>query len=160
MWNQSLTEWTSGIKLFFENFAEEEYTVIYTREGITEYLVDLAWKVERPNRYLALVLESELSGNRQDIIKDFEKLIDIKSRIKVGVFRINPRSEERILKDMQKIARSQMITFADEIYLIIFMKYNREDGRLYLTCYNIDFKGTRYFRVDSYDCDFPLDRTE
>lgn len=156
-WNQSLRDWTSGIKEFFEQLANDRYKVIYSREGVTEYLVDLVWKVETPNRYLALVLESELSEVRREIIKDFEKLVDIKSKIKIGIFRSNSRSEITIVKDMRKILTSHMIPFASEVYIIIFLNYNRDEGKIYINCHYIDCKGMNLQENGTHDCIFQLD---
>ena len=159
-WNQTRRDWTSGIKAFFERLANGQYRVIYTQEEETEYLVDLAWKVENPNRYLALILESELSGVRNDIIADFEKLTDIKAKIKIGIFKVNQRSERRIVNEMRRILSSHMIPFAGEVYIIILINYNQDERKIYFNCYYIDCKGMNLRDKDTYDCLFLLDVEE
>ncbi|MCW3990017.1 MAG: hypothetical protein NWE88_08095 [Candidatus Bathyarchaeota archaeon] len=161
-WNQSRVDWTGGIKQFFQRLGEEAgYRVIYTREDQTEYLVDLVWKSETPSRHLALALESELSEVRLNILEDFEKLVDIKSRVKIGIFRLRTDNREELLEEMRILLNSQMLTYPDEIYIVIFLRYNAERARLTFTCYNIDYKGISYEEIsNNYSCPFPENTRE
>ena len=63
--------WTTKIKEFFGNYGVGlQYNVKYTSTRKKEYLVDLVWQNDNPDRYIYLALESELS----------------RARVKVGLF--------------------------------------------------------------------------
>jgi hypothetical protein len=78
-WGQSLKDWTTGIKGCFQKLAKNSgYKPVLTSIDRKEYLVDIVWKCEHPDRYLSLAMESELSKRDDAILEDFEKLVDIK----------------------------------------------------------------------------------
>jgi len=125
-WNQSRHDWTREIKAFFGQLGERNECVsIYTgvRPRESEYLLDLVWKVQSPRRYLELGLESELSGNRARIMRAFEKLLDVKANIKVGLFRLNSDIEDDIIQTMQEKMLEQAYPVQTENYLVIFLRY-------------------------------------
>jgi len=92
--------------------------------------VDLVWKIERPRRYLELALESELSGKRSEIMKDFEKLLDVKANIKVGLFQLNSDIREDLIQKMQDRLLEQAYTIPSEKYLVILVRYLANQGEV------------------------------
>lgn len=125
-WGESRRNWTPRIKRFFGLLGQQDgFTSVYTRRipRQSEYLVDLVWKIERPRRYLELALESELSGKRSEIMKDFEKLLDVKANIKVGLFQLNSDIGEDLIEKMRDKLLEQAYPISSEKYLIILLRY-------------------------------------
>jgi hypothetical protein len=87
-WTQNRGDWTSKIKEYFGNLGKAMgYKPIITSADTKEYLVDIVWVCEKPDRYLSLAMGSELSERKSDILEDFTKLVDIKAHLKIGLFR-------------------------------------------------------------------------
>lgn len=153
-WEQSLKDWTSKIKEYFGELGRQEgFRPVYSKKDATEYLVDIVWRVGGPQRYLCLAIESELSKNEKNILEDFEKLVDIKALMKVGLFHTRPlKNERRIVEKMKDILNSQVLVLSNEVYLVIFMKYDSEKEEIILSAYDLDLKGTTHRRIyeDSY----------
>jgi hypothetical protein len=152
-WNQSLVDWTSKIKEYFGSVGNDKgYTPIFTCEEKKEYLVDIVWLCEKPDRYLSLALESELSERQSSILEDFTKLVDIKALLKIGLFRVLfSANKENIISKMKEILTRQMITF-NETYLIIFLSYDSNKREIIVDSYDLDVKGInhRHMLRDSY----------
>lgn len=113
----------------------------------TEYLVDQCWYVEgQSGIWMELALEQELSYDTLDSIKeDFEKLLDIKAFVKVGIFIPRKPEREDVLKLMQELIVRHMINIPGEQYLIIFLTY-RSDVKpksLEIEGHKFDFLGNR-----------------
>lgn len=156
-WNQSANDWTPRIKEFFGKLGKESgFHPIFTSNTEKEYLVDIVWRVNGASRYLALAMESELSKRTADILEDFEKLVDIKARLKIGLFQLRPRANmDKILEEMEGVLDSQMIVLPKETYLIIFLRYDDESKEILLHAYDLDIKGARHEEVYSDSFPFP-----
>lgn len=156
-WEQSLKDWTSKIKEYFGKFGKKEgYQPIFTRKDVKEYLVDIVWRVKGPQRSLCLAMESELSKNEKDILEDFEKLVDVKALIKVGLFHLRPRvKESKIVEKMKDILSSQWIVWPREIYLVIFLMYDYDREEIIISAYDLDFKGATHRKIHGDSFPFP-----
>ena len=152
-WGQSLKDWTSGIKTCFQKLAMTfGYKAVLTSRDNKEYLVDIVWKCESPDRYLGLAMESELSKRSEDILEDFEKLVDIKAHLKVGLFHLRANAGTKpIIDEMKKILTKQHMTF-NETYLVIFLSYDDCSEKIFINTYDLDVKGItdRPISEDSY----------
>ena len=159
-WNQSANDWTPRIKEFFGKLGKKSgFHPIFTSNTENEYLVDIVWRVNGASRYLALVMESELSRRTVDILEDFEKLVDIKARLKIGLFQLRPRANmDKILEKMKDVLDSQMIVLPKETYLIIFLRYDDENKEILLHAYDLDIKGARHEKV--YGDSFPFPKSQ
>lgn len=143
-WGESRRNWTPEIKGFFGQLGQRDgFFPIYTRRRPrqSEYLVDLVWKVERPRRYLELALESELSGKRGEIMKDFEKLLDIKANIKVGLFQLNSDIGQDVIQKMQDKLLEQAYPISSEKYLIILLRYLENQGEVEICGFELSVTG-------------------
>jgi hypothetical protein len=158
-WDQT-ENWTFEVKGFFGRLGKSEgYHSKYTSriEKEKEYLCDIVWVCEKPNRYLGLAMESELSMNEKDILEDFVKLVDIKARLKIGLFALRLRADEpKILKKMENILTSQVFMLPNEVYVVIFLKYDLESKEIAIHAYELDLKGTIHREILTESHPFPL----
>ncbi len=156
-WERSLKDWTFKVKEYFGKLGEEEtFHSLYTSKNEKEYLVDIVWRCDKPSRHLGLAMESELSKNKKDILEDFEKLVDIKALLKVGLFHLRPNANESdMLEEMRDILNKQVLMFPNEKYLVIFLRYNYERKEIIMSAYDLDFKGTSYRKVQQDFYPFP-----
>lgn len=147
--------WTRNIKIFFGNYGiSQGYEVRYTSTRKKEYLVDLVWQCENPDRYTYLALESELSERKREILYDFQKLVDIKSNKKIGIFKLYPNSIiDSYLQDMMSFIRKQFLWLQDETILVIFYKH-LNNNMMELKCYLLNMTGTSSENI--YDDIFPF----
>jgi hypothetical protein len=141
-WGQSLKDWTTGIKGCFRKLAKDfDYEPVLTSTDKKEYLTDIVWKCEHPERYLSLAMESELSKRDDAILEDFEKLVDIKAYLKIGLFHLRTNAAMMpIIDKMKKILTKQHITF-NETYLVIFLSYDESSKKIQINAYDLDVKG-------------------
>jgi hypothetical protein len=148
-WEQSPKDWTSKMKEYFGKLGQEEgYRPIYTSETEKEYLVDIVWRCDKPGRYLGLAMESELSKDEKDILEDFEKLADIKARLKIGLFHLRSRTDElKIVEAMKSILNLQTLVLPNELYLVIFLKYDNDKREIIIDAYDLDLKGTSHQKI-------------
>lgn len=155
-WDQSLKDWTSGIKDCFRKLAETfGYKAVLTCKDGKEYLVDIVWKRDNPDRYLSLAMETELSERKSAILEDFEKLVDIKAFLKVGLFRLSSSAGTKtIVDEMKKILNKQFITFS-ETYLVIFLSFDNSSGKILIVAYDLDVKGITHHAVSEDSYKFP-----
>ena len=147
-WNETRRNWTPRIKAFFGQLGRRGgFIPIYTRASPkqSEYLLDLVWKVESPRRFLELGMESELSGRPSEIMKDFEKLLDVKANIKVGVFQLNSDTEEKTIEKMQEKLMEQAYHMQTEKYLVIFLRYHptRNRGEVEISGHKLSITGEK-----------------
>lgn len=151
--DSSTPKWTEAILKYFFELGKDDYEV-YTnpkviRESEGSYLVDLCWskktgKKHRDYRGLDLILESEWSTKGKEIMNDFDKLIDVKSLLKVMVICVEERKIGDILQKMTKAIGSSRIKFKDENYLaIIFIPFPtiRAPERYVIEGYKINSEG-------------------
>jgi hypothetical protein len=155
-WGQSRKDWTSGIKSCFQKLAITfGYKPVMTGRDNKEYLVDIVWKCEGPDRYLGLAMESELSKRNDAILEDFEKLVDIKAQLKVGLFHLRTDAETtHLINEMKKILVKQHMTF-NETYLVIFLSYDVNLGKIIIRAYDLDVKGIDHRCVSEDSYKFP-----
>jgi len=137
------TKWTKGIKEFFADYGTDlGYEVKYTSTYKKEYLVDLVWQVNIPNRYIYLALESELSKRKKEILYDFQKLLDIKSYKKIGIFKLNTNVVyDDYLQIILDLTQTQILWLQDETIVIIFYKFI-DNSMMELKCYLVDMLGS------------------
>ncbi|MCJ7424666.1 hypothetical protein MUP01_10435 [Candidatus Bathyarchaeota archaeon] len=155
-WGQSLKDWTTGIKGCFQKLAKNSgYEPVLTSIDRKEYLVDIVWKCEHPDRYLSLAMESELSKRDDAILEDFEKLVDIKAHLKIGLFHLRTRTAIMpMLDEMKRILNKQQITF-NETYLVIFLSYDDSSEKIFISGYDLDVKGITHRIVSEDSFRFP-----
>jgi hypothetical protein len=152
-------EWTRRILSFFAELGKYYDYQIYLKPSIgvtdldnnrtSEYLVDLCWSFEDERDrafWIELALESELSSQNINSIRyDFQKLTDVKSFIKVGIFGPRLRDKQEVL-DMIRILVSQHgIQVSTEKYLVILLIYHgkteTESKRIEVSGYEITYSG-------------------
>lgn len=152
-WDQSLKDWTDGIKGCFQQLATSfGYKPVLTCIDKKEYLTDIVWKCDYPDRYLALAMESELSKRVSAILEDFEKLVDIKAYLKIGLFHLGTNTAVKpIIDKMKGILNRQVMTFS-ESYLVIFLSYDNSSRKIHVDAYDLDVKGitSRIVSEDSF----------
>jgi hypothetical protein len=155
-WGDSLKDWTGKIKKHFRELGEsQQYKPVLTSKDAKEYLVDIVWKCEGPDRYLSLAMESELSKRERDILEDFEKLVDIKAHLKVGLFHLRSSAKiDTLIKEMKGILNKQLITF-NETYLVIFLSYDDNHKKILINAYDLDVKGITHRSVNEDSYSFP-----
>lgn len=155
-WGQSLKDWTSGIKGCFQKLGMTfGYEPILTSIDKKEYLVDIVWKFTNYDRYLSLAMESELSKRNDAILEDFEKLVDIKAYLKVGLFHLRTNTATMpIIDEMKTILNKQHITF-NETYLVIFLSYDDKSEKILIGAYDLDVKGITHRIVSEDSYKFP-----
>jgi len=140
-WKTPNSEWTKCILPFFSELGEKKGFISHYSPkagGDKEYLVDLVWKINSPKRWLQMALESEISSpTPKGILEDFEKLVDIKAYLKVGIFKIDAKKEDEVLEEMLELLNKQMIVGPKEDYLIVFMRRDKNDENLCLSCYHL-----------------------
>lgn len=140
-WKTPIAEWTKCILPFFGELGKEKgFTSLYSPKagGEKEYLVDLVWKTNSPNRCLQMALESEISNpTPKGILEDFEKLIDIKAYLKVGIFKIDAKKEDEVLEEMLELLSKQTIFGQKEDYIVVFMRRDKKDDKLCLSSYHL-----------------------
>lgn len=117
---------TENILSFWSDLGEEyEFTVYKKGKDNHEYLLDLCWSFEsgdRPDIWMELGLESELSNNSLEGIKqDFWKLVDVKSYTKVGIFSPKLGDKDEVIELLTQIVTFSGIKIPVEKYLIIFI---------------------------------------
>ncbi len=155
-WNSPKGDWTRAIKQFFDNMGTTEgFRVVYTRQGVQEYLLDLTWIQEAPRRFIQLGLESELSENRARCIRAFNKLTDTKAFMKVGIFRTNPTLENQLLQRFRQRLIDHLIPLHMERYLVIFLSYVTAQNQIRITCYVLEYTG-EHSRLCEHQSPFPL----
>lgn len=143
-WNSSRVDWTNGIKQFFNTLGtREEFTVVYTRQGVQEYLLDLTWIQETPRRFIQLGLESEMSEMRARCMRAFDKLTDTKTFVKVGIFRTNPTLESQLLQKFRQRLNDHLQPLHTERYLVIFLSYDTNLKQIKITCYLLEYTGAQ-----------------
>jgi hypothetical protein len=84
----------AGKELGFMTFPDNDKRLSKAR-GQT--LFDLIWWDDRPGRKgVALAVESEWNANQGDILHDFEKLLFIKSPLKLMIYRVRGKNKDLI----------------------------------------------------------------
>lgn len=101
------------------------YIVLHSKSEKSEYLVDLCWMKETSDaRWMELALESEVSKSTLEGIKeDFVKLLDIKAKKKVGIFKPILSIKEKAIEMISSLISTQKIILEGEKYLIFFIVY-------------------------------------
>jgi hypothetical protein len=83
-----------GKKLGFHTFPDNDKRLKKTK---SQYLLDLVWWSDTPGRKgLALAVESEWNAGRNDILDDFEKLLCIKSPLKLMIYRVRGVNKDQV----------------------------------------------------------------
>lgn len=123
------SEWTKAIYRYFYKEGVENGFRVWAKpnilaEGEQEYIVDLCWSKELGSEYkdymgLELALESEWLTNKDEIMWDFCKLIDIKAFFKVMVICVREEEVNLRLKEMTETIKKSRIKLPDENYLIV-----------------------------------------
>jgi hypothetical protein len=165
-WQDNWDTWTSSILNFFAElgkfykyqiYVDKKYGILnLDNEVSNEYLVDLCWcfldKYEKAN-WIELALESELSGQDIDSIKDdFWKLTDVKAYTKIGIFAPKLKDRQKVLDELSALVAHHGIRIPDEKYLIILILYHgkaeEEKQRIEIAGYEINHLGDLNF-IDS-----------
>lgn len=158
-WEKDWNQWTKQIltlfaelgKFFgFEVYLEPKYGILgLDKEPTSEYLVDLCWSFEDEYyraQWIELALESELSGRDIDsIIEDFNKLVDVKSYVKVGIFCPKLADRDRVMELLEDTVAISGIQFPSERYLVILILYHgkaeKVSKRIEIAGYEINYRG-------------------
>lgn len=83
-----------GKKLGFHTFPDNDKRL---KKVKSQYLLDLVWWSDTPGRKgLALAVESEWNAGKNDILHDFEKLLCIKSPLKLMIYRVRGVSKDQV----------------------------------------------------------------
>ena len=157
-WSQSRKDWTRGIIQFFGNLGSQSgYVPIYTnvQTRVREYLADVVWRVDGPRQQVFVSVESEISGRPLDILYDFRKLLDIKSRYHIGLFKLRTDNRTRLVNQMRGICHSQDLVLSHEDVFVIFMFYTEDNQRIHLSCYELPMNGAYANLVRENDFPFP-----
>lgn len=158
-WEKDWNEWTKQILTFFaelgkfygfEVYLHPKFGVLNSgKEPTSEYLVDLCWSFEDEyNRaqWIELALESELSSRDIDSITyDFNKLVDIKSYVKVGIFSPKLAERDKVIEALEEMVAISAIKFPSESYLVILILYHgkaeKASKRIEIIGYEINYRG-------------------
>ncbi|MCU1255737.1 MAG: hypothetical protein JWM83_2036 [Candidatus Angelobacter sp.] len=83
-----------GKKLGFHTFPDNDRRLKKIRG---QWLFDLVWWDDSPRRKgIALAVESEWNAGKNDILHDFEKLLCIKSPLKLMIYRVRGANKEQV----------------------------------------------------------------
>jgi hypothetical protein len=141
-WNSQRGDWARHIKEFFDHLGTQEgFRVVYTRQGVKEYLLDLTWIQETPRRYIELGLESEMSENRARCLRAFDKLTDTKANTKVGIFRTNTTLENQLFELFRQRLTNHSLPIPTERYLVVFLSYDTNQKQIKVTCHLLGYLG-------------------
>lgn len=154
-WKTSRTEWTSAIKDFFCTLATlEGCQPICTRKGATEFLLDLVWIVEKPRKRLELGMEVELSGNPQRYLRAFDKLLHVKSNMKVGIFIVKKKLYNEIIDLLSHKVSELDYPISKEEYLVILLGHGSTRKRINIGGYQINIMGGKT-KIEKTSLPFP-----
>jgi len=73
--------------------------------------------------------------------------------LKVGLFNLRTNAETtRLIDEMKKIIVKQPMAFTHETYLVIFLSYDDDSGKITISAHDLDMKGIghRCISEDSY----------
>jgi len=144
-WKISHKTWTPKIKEYFASLAERnDCQPIYTKRGLRkEFLLDMVWLVEKPRQLLELGMEIELSGKRKRYLRAFDKLLHVKANVKVGIFLLDTRTTNKIIKIFEQKVIEPQISFKEE-YLIILLSYDDIQKKINIAGYQNPGLGPGY----------------
>jgi hypothetical protein len=128
-WRSAGPHWSHALLRWFEKEGADLGYRVRSDPARPEgaYLVDLAWTLEPEARLrhdgvysgLVLALECEESPQRADIVREFDKLLDLKADLKVLLCAPKP-SEVADLRDrLSREIRAHRRQLSDEQYLVV-----------------------------------------
>lgn len=83
-----------GKKFGFHTFPDNDKRL---QKGRSQWLFDLIWWDDRPGRKgVALAVESEWNAGKNHILHDFEKLLCIKSPLKLMIYRVRGKNGDQV----------------------------------------------------------------
>lgn len=69
----------------------------------SQWLYDIVWWDDRQGRKgVELAVESEWNANKNDILDDFEKLLTIKSPLKLMIYRVRRNTKDQVREEIKK----------------------------------------------------------
>lgn len=155
-WKTSRTKWTSAIKAFFCYLATREgCQPVCTGKGTSEFLLDLVWIVEKPRKRLELGMEVELSGNPKRYLRAFEKLLHVKSNMKIGIFTVKKKAYDKIIETLCQKVLELGYPISKEEYLIILLGESNRKKKIDIAGYQINILGGKT-KIERTSLPFPL----
>lgn len=148
-WKENWDEWSKKIFTFFGELGKDRCYEIFLnpKYGIkdlhanetSEYLVDLCWE-KQGETSLELALESELSSANdiESIMWDFNKLMDVKAFIKVGICSPLLRDRSTLMEEISRNLARHLISVPTERYLFILII---DHGKKELETQRIEIEG-------------------
>ncbi len=89
-----------GKKLHFHIFPNHDKRL---KKTLGQWLFDLVWWDDRPGRKgVALAVESEWNAGKNDILDDFEKLLCIKSPLKLMIYRVRGQNTGQVRESIKE----------------------------------------------------------
>ena len=89
-----------GKKLKFHIFPDNDKR---RKKPRGQWLFDLIWWDDRKGRKgVELAVESEWNANKNEILHDFEKLLSIKSPLKLMIYRVRGNNKDQIRNEIRK----------------------------------------------------------
>jgi hypothetical protein len=88
-----------GKKLGLQTFPDNDKRLGKPRG---EWLFDLVWWDDRPNRKrIVMAMESEWTTDVNGIVHDFEKLLSVKSPLKLMIYKVRPKTARAVREKIQ-----------------------------------------------------------
>lgn len=89
------------------------------KKKLGQWLYDLIWWEDRSGKKgIELAVESEWNRPVGDIVDDFEKLLAVKSPVKLMVYRVSRNTRERVRKALAESVREYRHHVKDENYIL------------------------------------------
>jgi len=137
-------DWTVGIfnyfcqqgnSLGFDTYAEKAKNAIHQ----AEWIVDLSWIHDKSAYWIELALESEWKTETDEIARDFQKLTDIKAKLKVFICSPKPADFKKVSNDLAELVGKHELKDPREEYLVIC--FSRDGGPGLIEGYEISTNG-------------------
>lgn len=88
------------------------------KKKLNQWLVDLIWWNDRAGqRGVELAVESEWNIHAGDVVDDFEKLLAVKSPLKLMIYRVSNKTRQSVWDALQRAMREYRHHVKDENYI-------------------------------------------
>jgi hypothetical protein len=148
-------QWTQIEKGLFNVLKElgekEGYSVYVRGVGEGEWLVDLCWCYDKEpiRKWIELACEIEWSSqDRDDIINDMCKLMDVKAYLKLGISSPKLKDKDDVITDVARFIRDHAIKLPGEQYVMVYMVYQpyvKKEDKFNILAYSYDALGNEVF---------------
>jgi len=151
-WTKIIMEDVLG-RAAINRYGLKPYSKFHSKKGWErpEYMVDMCWAREkRGEYYIDTAIEEEWNDtykDKEDLLWDFYKIVDVKAYLKVFIFAPKRRSLEWWMDEFTRIIKKHTIRLNEEVYLILSLA-GAENDLTKVTAYIIDkFGESRYYKT-------------